>query len=134
METNKSILFICPHGAAKSVIAAAYFRQQASLRGIPITAASAGTEPEDRVPAPVVAMLGAEGVDVSGYRPRHVTREELAVAGHIVSLGCDLGDLISPDKAVERWDDIPPVSEDIEVARAAIRSRVIGLLDEIERR
>ncbi len=134
METNKGILFICPHGAAKSVIATAYFRQQAALRGLPITATSAGTELEDRVPAPVIAMLKTEGVDVSGYRPRHVTREELSATGHIVSFGCDLAGLTPPDRDVERWDDIPLVSEDIEGARAAIRSRVIGLLDEIERR
>ncbi len=79
-------------------------------------------------------MLRAEGIDVSEYRPRHVTREELAAASHIVSLGGDLDGLPPPGKAVERWDDIPPVSEDIEVARTVIRSRVIGLLDEIERR
>ena len=134
METNEDILFICPHGAAKSVIAAAFFRQQAAFRGLHVAAASAGTEPEDRVPAPVVTMLRAEGIDVSGYRPRHVTREELAASGHIVSLGCDLDDLTPPGRAIERWDDIPPVSEDIDAARAAIRSCVIGLLDEMERR
>lgn len=133
METTKNILFICPHGAAKSVIAAAECRQQAALRRMRIDAASAGTEPDDAVPLPVVAALRAEGVDVSGYRPRHVTPEDLATAGHIVSLGCDLDGLAPVGAIIERWDDIPPVSEDIDRARAAIRSHIIALLDSMER-
>jgi len=133
METTKNILFICPHGAAKSVIAAADCRQQAVLRGLRIDATSAGAEPDDAVPLPVVAALRAEGVDVSGYRPRQITPEDLAAAGHVVSLGCDLDGLAPAGTVVERWDDIPPVSEDIDRARAAIRSHVIALLDSMER-
>jgi arsenate reductase len=132
METTKNILFICPHGAAKSVIAAADCRQQAALGGLSIDALSAGTEPDDVVPLPVVAALRAEGIDVSGYRPRQVTSEDFAAAGYIVSLGCDLDGLIPPGTVIERWNDIPPVSEDIDRARAAIRSHVIALLDRME--
>lgn len=133
METTKKILFICPHGAAKSVIAAADCRQQAAHRGLRIDATSAGTEPDAAVPLPVVAALRAEGIDVSAYRPRQVTREELSAAGHIVALGCDLDGLAPAGTIVERWDDIPPVSEEIDRARAAIRSHVIALLDSMER-
>lgn len=80
----------------------------------------------------MIAALRAEGVDVSQYRPRHVTREELTAGGHIVSLGCDLGDL-APGVAVEQWNDVPPVSEDITAACAVIRSHVTTLLDELGR-
>ena len=103
------------------------------MRGMHIEAASAGTEPDAFVPPAVVEALRAEGIDVSGYRPRHVTREELATADHVVSLGCDLDDLIAPGMTIERWDDLPLVSEDVDVARAAIRSRVVTLLDAMER-
>ena len=132
METTRSVLFVCPHGAAKSVIAAAYFRREATVRGMQIDAASAGTEPDTFVPPAVVEALRAEGIDVAGYRPRHVTREELAAAGHVVSLGCDLDGLAPPGRDIERWDDLPLVSEDVDVARAAIRSRVMTLLDAME--
>ena len=132
METTRSILFVCPHGAAKSVIAAAYFRREAALRGMHIDAASAGTEPDAFVPPTVVEALRAEGIDVAGYRPRQVTREDLVTADHVVSLGCDLDGLIAPGMVIERWDDLPLVSEDVEVARAAIRLRVVTLLDEME--
>lgn len=133
METTRSILFVCPHGAAKSVIAAAYFRREATLRGMHVDAASGGTEPDAFVPPTVVEALRAEGIDVAGYRPRHVTREELAAADRVVSLGCDLDGLITPGMAIERWDDLPLVSEDVDVARAAIQHRVVTLLDEMGR-
>lgn len=54
METTPSILFICPHGAAESVIAAAYCRQELARRAMQIDATSAGTEPDTIVPPAVV--------------------------------------------------------------------------------
>lgn len=133
MDTTSTLLFICPHGAAKSVIAAAYFRREAARHGVRIAADSVGIEPDAFVPPAVVEALRDEGIDVAGYRPRRATREELAAAGHIVALGCDLDGLIAPGMAIERWDDLPPVSDDVDVARAAIRSRVMMLLDTMAR-
>ena len=93
MEPAHTILFLCPHNAAKSVIAAAYFDRLARERGLDYRAASAGTSP-DAAPSPaVVAMLRDEGIDVAGYRPRHVTTEDLTSAHRVISLGCDPGDL-----------------------------------------
>ena len=41
-----TILFMCPHGAAKSVLASAYFQRLAKERGLNVHVASAGTEPD----------------------------------------------------------------------------------------
>src|SRR5262245_44043426 len=40
------VLFVCLHGAAKSVVAAAHFRRVAAARGLAVDAAAAGTEPD----------------------------------------------------------------------------------------
>src|SRR5205814_1901288 len=40
------VLFVCLHGAAKSVIAAAHFRRLAGARGLTIDAVAAGTAPQ----------------------------------------------------------------------------------------
>src|SRR4029453_17394056 len=45
------VLFVCLHGAAKSVVAAAHFRRLASARGLSISAVAAGTEPDAEVAA-----------------------------------------------------------------------------------
>lgn len=50
----------------------------------------------------------------------------MATARRIVTFGCDLGTL--PDVGVERWDDVPAVSEDFVKARDAITARLPRLL------
>jgi protein-tyrosine-phosphatase len=80
MSRTGVVLFPCPHNAAKSLLAAAYFDRLAQQRGLPNRADSAGTEPE-AAPAPaVVDALQAAGVDVSGHRPRSVKEQDLARA------------------------------------------------------
>jgi len=90
MGDSGSVLFLCPHNAAKSLLAAAYFDRLAGERGLPFSADSAGTEPAEGPAPAVVAALHAEGVDVSGYRPRHVEPRDLASAYRVISMGCDL--------------------------------------------
>lgn len=113
METSQTVLFLCPHNAAKSVIAAAYWNRLANERGLPISATSAGTEPSASVAPAVVAALRAEGFDVAGRQPRRVTEEELTTAWRVVSLGCAPADLVAAGERVEYWDDVPAASEDL---------------------
>jgi len=51
-----------------------------------------------------------------------------------VAFGCDLGPLAARARRVERWDDVPAVSEDFAKARDAIVARVGALLDEVAAR
>ena len=41
------VLFMCPHGAAKSLMASAYFQKLAKERGLNVRVDSAGTEPDE---------------------------------------------------------------------------------------
>ena len=131
MGLHGTILFLCPHNAAKSVLAAAYFDQQAIARGLPFRADSAGTEPDEQPAPAVVATLRDEGIDVAGHRPRRVTAEDLANAHRVISLGCDPDDLPSSNVRIDRWDDVAPASRDLEVSRRAIRGYVDVLLEEL---
>jgi arsenate reductase len=131
VDTQHTILFLCPHGAAKSVMAAAYCRRLADRRGLDLRVAFAGTDPDDVLHPPVVEALRAEGIDLSGQRPRRVTPEDLVAASRIISLGCELGELAPPGATVERWDDVPPPSQDLEASRGAIAERVARLVDEL---
>ncbi len=113
MEDERTVLFLCPHNAAKSVIAAAYLERLAAERGVTLRATSAGTDPDPGVSPGVAGALLAEGIDVRAYHPRRVTAEELARASRVVSLGCDLEDIAPPGLVVERWDDVPSPSADL---------------------
>jgi arsenate reductase (thioredoxin) len=131
MGPTRTILFLCPHNAAKSVLAAAYFDQLARERGLDCQAASAGTSP-DAVPSPaVVAMLREEGIDVAGHRPRRVTAEDLASAHRVISLGCDPDDLEDGNARLDCWDDVPPASQDLGASRAAIKRHLDLLVNEL---
>lgn len=129
MATQK-VVFVCLHGAAKSVIAASLFDRFAVARGLDARATFAGTEPDAEIAPRVVQRLGIEGVDLGGMRPRLVTRDDLAGASRVVSFGCDLASLGAP-VAVERWDDVPAVSDDYRKARDVIASRVERLVDDL---
>jgi arsenate reductase len=132
MSATRSVLFVCLHGAAKSVLAAADFQRLAAERGLDLVADSAGTEPDPEIAPGVVAALRAEGLDLSGRRPRRVTREDTAGAARVVTFGCDLGDAMPASVPVERWDDVPAVSDNLPAARAAIRRHLDRLVAECE--
>ena len=52
-----TVLFLCPHGAAKSVLASAYFERMAKERGLNVRVESAGTDPDPTVSPAVAAHL-----------------------------------------------------------------------------
>ena len=130
MSPSRSVLFVCLHGAAKSVLAAADFERLAAERGLAITADSAGTEPDPEIAPGVAAALRADGVDLGQRRPRRVTAADTARADRVVTFGCELGEAMPAAVPVERWDDVPAVSENLPIARAAIRRHLDRLLDE----
>src|SRR3712207_4935750 len=131
MGSARTILFLCPHNAAKSVLAAAYFDRLAQERGLDYRAASAGTSPDAAPSSAVVTMLWDEGIDVAGHRPRHLTKKDLTDAFRVISLGCDLKDLDGGNARVDRWDDVPPASQDLGAAQAAIKRHLDELVREL---
>jgi len=128
-----TVAFVCLHGAAKSVLAAACFERLAEARGVGARALAAGTEPDPEIAPVVLRSLLAEGIDLRGQQPRRVTRDDLAGAAAVVSFGPDLSALVAPGRAIVRWDDVPALSEDFEAGRAAILARLPALLEEVSR-
>jgi arsenate reductase (thioredoxin) len=127
------IVFLCPHGAAKSVIAAAYCQQLADRQNVPLRATAAGTEPDAEISPAVLELLRGEGIDVADQRPRRVTHAELVAASRIISMGCDLADLQPTGAVVEHWDDVLPPSQNLLLARDQIRAHVEQLLETLRR-
>ena len=130
MSSRGNVLFVCLHGSAKSLIAAEYFNRLAAARGLGARATSAGTEPDDVIPPRVIQGLRADGIDVEGRRPQRPTSADVAGAAAVVTFACDLGELASGARRIERWDDVPAVSEDFKRARDVIVARVTGLLED----
>ena len=121
---------MCPHNAAKSVIAMGYFRQLAERHELDVAADSAGTEPDETIWPSVVELLSEDGVDVSGEVPRLATRQDLDDVSRVVSLGCDIT-VFGPDTdKIEYWE-VPLPSQDLHASRDAILARVEQLISEL---
>ena len=122
------VLFVCLHGAAKSVIGAAHFRRLAAARGLSIDAVAAGTEPDPQLAPGAVKGLAGDGLQPSPARPRPVTLYDLESATRVVSFGCD----VAPRKGqrVDQWD-VPAVSDGYEAARERIVANVERLVAEL---
>jgi arsenate reductase len=129
-----TVLFMCPHGAAKSVLASAYFKRLARERGLNVHVISAGTEPDPEVAPAVARHLSSTGHDVPVTKPRRATAADMSAADIVISIGCDLEGLPKPRGTLVRWDDVPALSEEFSAADAKIRERVIQLVDELVRK
>lgn len=123
-----SVTFLCPHAAGKSVAAAAYFAGAARAVGLDVSVSTAGTEPDAEVMPQVREHLENLGLTVHSP-PRPIAPNDLA-ADHVVNIGCDLAALPRSD-AVESWDDVPMISDDLDAAMTAIKDHVERFIAEL---
>ena len=132
MPDGTTVLFVCLHGAAKSVVAARHLERLAAARNLEVRAQSAGVDPDPSVPSHVVAGLASDGLVSPSGMPQLATPELIGSADVVVTFGCDLTGLATRGQVV-RWDDVPAVSDGYDEARNAIVSRLPALLDTIAR-
>ncbi|MGQ0646536.1 MAG: arsenate reductase/protein-tyrosine-phosphatase family protein [Gemmatimonadaceae bacterium] len=128
MPNVPRVVFVCLHGSAKSQIAAAHLRKLATERGVLLDVESLGIEPDAVIPPAVVDGLRSDGAPLHDPRPRAATRARIRGAVRVVSFACDVSEIIPPGVDVERWDDVPAVSDGYAAARDAIVSRLPALM------
>jgi arsenate reductase len=128
------ILFVCEHGAAKSVIAAAYFDKLAKERGLNYRAVFRGTNPDPTLALAAEKGLKEDGINTHGWKPELVTKKDLDAASEIVTLGCDLPGKDAVSGKITEWNDVPSVSQDYQVARDDIVKRVRSLVDDLAKK
>lgn len=124
------VVFVCLHGAAKSVIGAAHLRRLAAARGLIVEAVAAGTEPDPQLAPAAVKGLEGEQLRPAPSRPRPVTLYDLDRAARIVSFGCDV--VATRGQHVEQWE-VPAVSDGYAAARDRIVANVERLVSELTR-
>lgn len=125
-----TVLFMCPHGAAKSLMASAYFQKVAKERGLNVRVDSAGTEPDPQLSKGVVAHLQKNGYAIPIEKPRAATAADMSTADVVISIGCDLSKLPAPKGELKNWN-VPDFSANFDAAEQAIREQVTKLVDEL---
>lgn len=105
--TTPTVVFVCEHGAAKSLIAAAYFDKLAAERALTARAVFRGVDPQDALSVRAVAGLKADGVTIPDVRPTAIGSADVAVATHIFAIGCRLPTVATSSGKAASWDDVP---------------------------
>lgn len=103
------VLFVCPHAAGKSLMAATYFRAAAARRGLDVAVDLAGPEPDPHNMENVEAALTAQGFSI-GFSPRLIQASDVDLADAVVSVGCPAEQIPSTGPS-QSWD-VPQLSED----------------------
>jgi arsenate reductase len=128
MPEESIIVFVCEHGAAKSIIAAAYFNKIAGERGLNVHAVARGTNPDQELSPKTVDGLERDGLRAIETKPKQLTHTDIESAQRIISF-CELPKAFQDGARIERWNNVPSVSEDYEKAREAIVQYINRLLD-----
>jgi len=105
--TPPMIIFVCEHGAAKSLIATAYFNKMAIERGLAARADFRGVDPQDALSVRAVAGLKTDGLTVPGGTPTAIGGGDVAAATHIFAIGCTLPTVATRSGKAQSWDDVP---------------------------
>ncbi len=123
------VLFVCRHGAAKSVLAAAEFERIAEARGIEMKARAGGIDPDDEMAPAVLALLPDQASLLGAERPRRVTEDDIRDSSLTITFNMDESELPAKPARMIAWDDVPTVSERPNDARDAVERHMLELLD-----
>jgi arsenate reductase (thioredoxin) len=118
------VLFVCVENAGRSQIAQALYERRGG------EARSAGSQPAAELHGAVVEALEELGIDVSGRKPKGLTREDVVWADLVVTMGCGDACPVLPGKEYLDWDLPDPAGlylEKVRELRAAIEARVASL-------
>lgn len=132
MSPRPTVLFVCPHNANRSQIAAGYAEQ---LAGGKVQVVSAGPTPAGGLNPIAIAAMAEDDIDISQVQPALLTERTIDGADVIITLGCADAIPATPGKRVEDWTLTEPTGRDLQALRPLrneIRQRVETLLASLD--
>jgi arsenate reductase len=132
-SSQPAVVFVCEHGAAKSVIATAYFNKLARERGLPYRATFRGTDPQADLSVSALKGLREDGIDIPDGKPSAISAADVTRATHVFAIGCTLPAAAQQSGKASDWSDVPD-GQGYAPMRDAIVRHVTALLDELARR
>lgn len=127
---NKNIVFVCEHGAAKSIVASAWFNKLAAENGLDIRSIARGTHPDAELGPKAVEGLTNDGLSPAEATPTKLSIDDVESAQHIVTF-CDLPQEYRGKVSTESWGEVPAVSDGYEPARDIIVERINQLISSL---
>src|SRR3954451_3256812 len=85
-----TVVFVCEHGAAKSVIATTYFNKIAAEKGLRARAIYRGVNPQADLSVGTLKGLHEDGLTPSTEKPSSISQADVDAASVIFAIGCTL--------------------------------------------
>src|SRR6266542_4462908 len=101
------VVFVCEHGAAKSVIATTYFNKIAAERGLHARAVYRGVNPQADLSVGALKGLRDDGLTVPDQKPSPITQADVDTATIMFAIGCTLPSTAARSGKADTWDDVP---------------------------
>lgn len=131
-QSSSPVVFVCEHGAAKSLVATAYFNKLAAERGLKQRATFRGVNPQEALSARAIEGLKADGLAIPDGKPTAIGEGDVKAATHIFAIGCVLPKAAQSSGKASSWDDVPD-DKGYGPMRDAIVAHVKTLLDQIQK-
>jgi len=125
------VVFVCEHGAAKSVVASQYFNKLVAERGLAIRSIARGADPQAELSVSAVEGLRADGLPPAPGVPRPLTASEVRSSARVIAFDCEQPAMKALRGMDACWDDVPATGEDYAGARDRIRARVEAMVEQI---
>lgn len=117
-----TVVFVCEHGAARSLIAAKYFERMSKQNGLNANIIFRGVSPDSVLHKGSKAGLIQDGFVMNKYeKPQAFVDEDAKKADLIVAIDCELP--ASFDNYVDKvvsYEGVPPIDKDYGLARDTI--------------
>jgi arsenate reductase (thioredoxin) len=106
---SKTVIFICDHGAYKSVVAAAAFNKMAKEQGLNVHAIARGIAPAKEIAPNALNGLKQDSFSEITSTPQKLSNEELTKATYVVTF-CSLPVGYHEPVPFEEWSKIPLIN------------------------
>lgn len=128
---KQKIVFVCEHGAAKSVIAANYFNKLAAERGLNYEAVCRATAPDSTLNAGTRAGLKADHI-TQNKNPLKLTLTDTVNVERIIMF-TPVPNSFKTTKPIEDWSSAQNIDGNYQQRRDAIVRKINVLLDSLEK-
>lgn len=129
-DTSKTILFVCEHGSAKSIIATAHFNRLAKAEGINVRAISRGINPDSTIPKAINDHLIADGLKRHIGDPIQLTDSDLNNSEYVIVFN-PLPQKYNQSGNITHWN-IPSFEAGYPVAKDSILTNIKRIIDKIK--
>src|SRR2546423_15147066 len=130
VAAEPSVVFVCEHGAAKSVIATGYFNKIAAEKGLRARAIYRGVNPQADLSVSALKGLREDGLTTPDRKPSSIAQADVDAATVIFAIGCTLPSNATASGKANTWDDVPE-DKGYGATRDAIKSHVERLIDDL---